>query len=521
MKKIISSLLFIFSLQSFAIDKPALKIQLTHMLNRLSFGPRANELELLVNLGAKSKLHWIEEQLNPEKIDDSSLEEKLRHIKSLDMEPRDIINFYKKPEELAKDLGLKVDQTDTNREIRKEVKEAIGNDRFPEALITELTTQKLMRAVESKKQLQEVLVDFWFNHFNVDVGKNEIKFFAYHYENDVIRKNIFKTFPEMLLASAHHPAMLVYLDNRLSRNKALNENYAREVMELHTLGADGGYTQKDVQELARILTGWGVKDLKENPLFYFNEKAHDKSDKLWLSMQFTTNKSNPNSSLLEGETALMTLALHPKTAEHICHKLVSYFIDETPPQLLATKCKETFLKSKGNLKEIYRLIFTSKEFWDPKYDKSKIKMPLALIASSVRALNGEILNTTDLQKSLKMMGEELYRAQPPTGFKDEASIWVSPGSMISRLQFALDLSAHKFSGVLISWPTIDRKKTLEKQIQSMSQSFGIGQLNAANLKIIKHELELETPFFANNEIKLTYIGKMSGMILGSPEFQRK
>jgi uncharacterized protein (DUF1800 family) len=507
--------IFLLSVSAFSAEK---KSDLIHMFNRLSFGPRPNELKSFL-ASKMSKEDWVEAQLNPEKIDDHELEVKLSHIKSLDMEARDIINFYKKPEELAADLGIKMDEGDSKRDLRKEVQNAIGSDRFPQALITEMQTQKLIRAVESKKQLQELLVDFWYNHFNVDVGKNEIKYVGYNYENEVIRKNVFKTFPAMLMASAHHPAMLVYLDNRLNRKKGINENYAREVMELHTLGVDGGYTQNDVQALASIFTGWMIKDFKENPKFEFNEKAHDKEEKKWMGQTFLKSDQN---GVEEGERALMFLALHPKTAHHISEKLVAYFVDDNPPATLVKKCEDKFMATKGDLKEVYRTLFSSAEFWNPKYHQSKIKKPFQLIASSLRAMGGEILNSNDLEKSAKLMGEELYRSGPPTGYKDEASIWVNSGSMITRLQFALDLSSQKFSGVLVQWPHVDDKKqTLDQQIASMTQDLGINPLSVISSKIIKKEMEAESSHFANNEMKPSFIGKMAGMILGSPEFQRK
>ena len=223
----------------------------------------------------------------------------------------------------------------------------------------------------------------------------------------------------------------------------------------------------------------------------------------------------------EGERAIMFLALHPKTAHHISQKLVAYFVDDNPPESLVKKCQETFVSSKGDLKEVYRTLFQSPEFWDPKYRQSKIKKPFQLIASSVRALGGEVVSINDLQKASKAMGEELYHAGPPTGYKDEASAWVNPGSMITRLQFALDLSSQKFSGVLVQWPLINMKQELNQQIISMAQGLGVESLSEASRKIIKHELELESPLFAANVVKPSFIGKMSGMILGTPDFQRK
>jgi uncharacterized protein (DUF1800 family) len=291
-------------------------------------------------------------------------------------------------------------------------------------------------------------------------------------------------------------------------------------MELHTLGVDGGYSQTDVQELARILTGWSVKEIKENPHFEFNEKTHDKGAKTWLGENFTA-KAPEEKGNEEGERAIMTLALHPKTAQHICQKLSAYFVDDNPPESLVKKCSAKFLATKGDLKEVYRSIFTSPEFWSNKYYQSKIKKPFQLLTSSVRALSGEVLSPLDLVKSSKVMGEDLYRCAPPTGYKDDSATWVNPGAMISRLQFALDLSSQKFSGVLVQWPVINKNQTIDQQLNKMTQEFGINSLSESSKKIIKRELETESAFFVENELRPSYIGKMSGMILGSPEFQRK
>lgn len=495
------------------IDKKEI---ITHVLNRLTFGPSNNEILFYTKNFKDFKNNWLNQQMNPDQIEDQVLENKLRQIKSLDMEPKDNLTFYKKPEELAKELKISMDDLDTKKEIRKEVRDAIGNSRFPEALIVELQSQKMLRAVESKKQLQEVLVDFWYNYFNIDAGKNEIKYYAYDYENNVIRKNVFKSFKDILSSSAHHPAMLVYLDNRLSKANAINENYAREIMELHTLGVDGGYTQKDVQELARIFTGWTTSDLKIDPQFIFRKNLHDKNEKNWLGIKFEAG-----GDIAEGEKAIDILANHPKTAEHVCKKLAIHFINDQPSKDLLKKCTDTFIMNHGDLKKVYTVLFTSDEFLNKDNYSSKIKKPFHYIASSVRAMGGEILNPETLLKFSKNMGEELYRCVPPTGYKDDASSWVNPGAMIARLQFALDLSSQNINGVLVNHFTLNPKNKINEQIDEVTNQLGLINLSNSSRNIIAHEIENEPMLFRSNEIRPSYIVKLTGLLIGSPEFQRR
>ena len=320
----------------------------------------------------------------------------------------------------------------------------------------------------------------------------------------------------MLVASAHHPAMIVYLDNFLSRAHAINENYAREIMELHTLGVDGGYTQKDVQELARILTGWSANDLKTNPKWIFKPNIHDKDEKHWLDITFPAGGLEE-----EGNRALDILANHPKTALHVCKKLINHFFSENAPSSILNKCETVFINTHGDFKKIYSTLFLSSEFTNNHIAKAKIKKPFHFIVSSIRALGGEVIKPNELIKASKNMGEELYRCAPPTGFHDEASSWVNPGSMIARLQFALDLTSQKMSGVLIGTPTINKNKELKDQIKFVAVSIGLNNMSDNSKKIIQRELESEPMYFAANEIRPSFIAKLTGLIIGSPEFQRR
>jgi|GEM_PF-663688 len=310
----------------------------------------------------------------------------------------------------------------------------------------DVTKVKMARAVSSQRQLSEILVDFWFNHFNVDVVNNVIRYDLALYENERIRNNVYAKFENMLLAVAKAPAMLLYLDNRSStkeglviggRERGLNENYARELMELHTLGVNGGYSEADVISVARILTGWTIRrgdntgDTRE---FYFNSRFHDTDAKTVLNDSFVINQ---NEGRLEGEKLLRFLAKHPSTARYISSKLIQRFVSETPPPALVDAAADTWIRTEGNLREVLRTILQSSEFVDPSNFGSKIKSPIHLLASATRAMNHfsipESLATT-YNTMLIEQGQEMYEVAPPTGVPENSNYWVSSAAMLARFE---------------------------------------------------------------------------------------
>ena len=273
------------------------------------------------------------------------------------MKSKDLVANYRPLKEIAQEMGYNVEnfKSESNEELKRTLKKKIGEDYLPEEIVREMAAQKLIRAVESRRQLKEVLADFWYNHFNIDITKGQDKWLLPEYEREVIRPHLFGKFSDMLSATAHSPAMLFYLDNHLSRgpkegNKdrlrfpekpkpGLNENYAREILELHTLGVDGGYTQKDVTELARILTGWSIED-KKNPVFDFKAKFHDKGQKTFLNTVFPAGHMQD-----EGERAIAMIANHPSTANFIALKLCRAFVADNPPKAFGRSCRCSFHKN--------------------------------------------------------------------------------------------------------------------------------------------------------------------------------
>ncbi len=329
--------------------------------------------------------------------------------------------------------------------------------RIPSVVVNnELMQGKLLRATYSERQLLEVMTDFWFNHFNIYLGKGADRYLVTSYERDVIRANALGKFRDLLMATAKSPAMLWYLDNWQSvgpnskaagRNKngkpnqGLNENYAREVMELHTLGVNGGYTQNDVTELARVLTGWTLEEPREGGGFVFREARHEPGDKVVLGRVFHENGQQ------EGEAALAMLAAHPSTAHFICTKLAQRFVSDTPPAALVERMAHTFLSSDGDIRQVLTTMLHSPEFWQRQYFRAKVKTPLEFTVSALRATNADVTKVQPVTDALNRLGMPLYGAQPPTGYSMKAESWVNSGALLNRLNFALALGNGRLGGI--------------------------------------------------------------------------
>jgi uncharacterized protein (DUF1800 family) len=407
-----------------------------HALNRLGFGPRPGEVERVAAEGV-DKL--IARQLGPESIADAAVDAKLAKFETLKMDNAAMLDTYYKPIVEAR-KAKKDDQEDT-----EETKSARQKSR---RVVGELTAQRIIRATESDRQLNEVMADFWLNHFNVFAGKGIDRFLLTSYERDTIRPRMWGKFEDLLMATAKSPAMLVYLDNARSRRDAINENYAREIMELHTLGVDGGYTQKDVTALARVLTGWSVD--RRGGGFVFRPMLHDRGAKTVLGVRIN------GGGVDEGERMIRFLAHHPSTARHIATKLCQRLVADEPPRALVDRVAKTFLDSGGDLRRTVKAVIDSPEFWDPKSYRAKVKTPFEFVISALRAADARVVNPIPVARALQLIGQPLYGAQPPTGYSDKAEAWVSSGAQINRMNFAADLASNKLMGVVVK--TADAKK---------------------------------------------------------------
>lgn len=404
---------------------------INHVVERLSFGPVPGELQRVKSMGVEN---YIQSQLNPESIKESpQLNADLARIDILNKNPQEIYQKIWLYRQQQKQPELSISEQETiQMKIQSEKK----------TMRSKAIKAHLARATYSSRQLQELMVDFWMNHFNVFAGKKQIDFWMADYENE-IRTNALGNFRTLLGTTAHHPAMLMYLDNDLNVDpnskgargsyKGLNENYARELMELHTLGVDGGYTQDDVIALARIFTGWGLdfsgKKGDENNFRFFSNR-HDNQEKIFLG-----HKIIPD-GIQEGEKALDILATHPSTAHFISYKLAQYFVADEPPAKLVDSLAQKFLSSKGDIKAVMDALIHSPEFNDPQYYDHKFKTPYQYIISLVRAGNINNPNYKRMQGMMGQLGMPVYLCPTPDGYKNTRDAWLSPDGMLTRVSIA-------------------------------------------------------------------------------------
>jgi len=436
---------------------------------------------------------------------------------------------------------------------QRELMMAMNN---PQQVVNEeLLQAKLLRAIYSERQLQEVMTDFWFNHFNVFIGKGADRYMLADYERDVIRPHALGKFEDLLVATAQSPAMLFYLDNWLSvgpnsdvangirahgsnkdfkkrekqngpvkqakgKRNGLNENYGRELMELHTLGVNGGYTQKDVTEVAKVLTGWTLKQPREGGGFQFDERMHEPGDKVVMGHRIKPNGEK------EGYEVLHILAHNPSTAKFICTKLAMRFVSDDPPPALVQSMSQTFLKKDGDIREVMKTMLKSPEFWAPDAYRAKVKTPLEFVASAARASGANISNAMPMVRQLQNMGMPLYGMQPPTGYSMKAETWVSSAALLGRMNFALSLASGKMRGakadpqsLLGTNPPTDGGQALA----DLESTLLAGDVSKQTHDTIV--AQLGDPTFTQSKLddpkRSPNVGMIAGLLLGSPEFQRR
>jgi uncharacterized protein (DUF1800 family) len=507
---------------------------IVHVLNRVAFGPTPADVEHVRAIGIT---RYIDEQLHPERLADAGMDARLAGLPTLRMSSREIAEQFEIPQLKARQAKQRAaDANPGTSSNNAPAEQAPGGDAQRQAnrVVVELSAQKLLRAAYSERQLQEVLVDFWFNHFNVDARKGADRFLLTEYERDAIRPHVLGKFRDLLEATAKSPAMLFYLDNWMSADpngphpeaggaprynragrfggrfpqleqmraqgknapKGLNENYGRELMELHTLGVDGGYTQKDVTEVARALTGWTIQTPRLGGSYRFEARLHDPGEKIVLGHVI---KAGGGES--DGEQVLDILARHPATARFISTALVRRLVSDTPPPALVDRVAARFSQTNGDLREITRTILTSPEFLSPDAYGAKTKTPLEFIVSSIRATGARIVEAQDalpLVREMRDLGMPLYFCQPPTGYKDTADAWVNTGALVGRMNFALDLASNKVGRIVVE----DRD---ELDGRGLTALFG---------------RELSESTRATIERATTGPQKVA-LALGSPEFQRR
>ena len=636
--------------------------RILHVLNRLGFGARPGDLARVKAIGLET---YINQQLSPEKISDAVSEAKLKDLEVLKMSTAELYEKYPQPGQLMRQLerrgempaelatarenrvrpGIPVSAKDTAAEPKSGAESSSttmdqavnpapeGNPRnnsgyrqalrqyyqqnglqLPQRITAQLQSSRILRAVYSERQLQEVMVDFWSNHFNVFSGKGADRWLLISYDRDTIRPNAMGKFSELLSATAQSPAMLFYLDNFQSvspdaragqrmrrgqgrralqrtgmpgmpgmpelpanqqqRRRGINENYARELMELHTLGVDGGYTQKDVQEVARCFTGWTIlaprggaalaqgmrngaraERLRENAgTFFFNPRVHDDGEKTVLG-----HKIPAGGGIKDGQMVLDILARHQATAKFVATKLTRYFVSDDPSSALVTRVAATFTKSDGDIRETLRTIFSSPEFNSPEAYRAKVKRPFELAISALRTLGAETNGGPQLHQWIARMGEPLYGFQTPNGYSDNAESWVNTGGLLERLNFGLSLASNRIPGTRVdlkrfvdtsNGATPGDAQITERFLNLIVAGEISPQTKATLLKQISEKAALVVPALPvnapGNDGEMALEGepplrqrqrrqqlaradanitdpltKIVGLILGSPEFQRQ
>jgi uncharacterized protein (DUF1800 family) len=625
-----------------------------HALNRLTFGPRPGDAERVAQMGVDK---WIDQQLHPEKIDDSAMEARLGSFRTLRMNTREIVeNFpnnqiikavaegkepmptdparraiyeaqvekfegkldrkasvqnasvtaagqeggadsgsmqgdaeYSRhreevqaatiklralldlpPEERYREIlamspeeqhvianrakGPRADQLmDGMNGQQKETVLALNNPE--QVVVDELTQAKMLRAIYSDRQLEEVMTDFWFNHFNVFINKGADRFLVTSYERDAIRPHVMGKFEDLLVATAQSPAMLFYLDNWLSvgphaevamgvappekvrRGRAiprrppaarakrkpkqasgLNENYGRELMELHTLSVNGGYTQQDVTEVAKVFTGWTIEQPNKGGGFKFEPRMHEPGDKMVLGHRIKQNGEK------EGLQVLHLLARSPQTAHFISLKLARRFVSDDPPPALVERMTKTYLKKNGEIGEVLKTMFDSPEFWAPETYRAKVKTPFEFVVSAVRASGAQVDDARQLVGTLNNMGMPLYGMMPPTGYSMKKETWVNSSALLARMNFALGLAGGRVRGVTISTEQLaPNTADAEHALAGLE-----GSLLGGDVSLQTHETiakQLEDPKISQRRLddpsRPPNVGAIAGLILGSPEFQKR
>ena len=378
----------------------------------------------------------------------------------------------------------------------------------------DLLDSKMLRAVESTRQLAEELDDFWFNHFNVFYDKGSDRFLLPQYEREAIRPHVLGQFRDLLEATAKSPAMLFFLDNFESvradldaNNKnrkvkrGLNENYGRELMELHTLGVNGGYTQKDVTEVARCFTGWTIQDPKRDGGFFYDDKLHDKGEKIVLGHVIAAG-----GGIDDGEQVLDILARHPSTAHFISKELAQRFVADNPPESLVDRMAQTFLTTDGDIREVMKTMLNSKEFWSEGAYRSKMKSPFEMVASSARALDADVIDAWALADQVGRLGEPLYRKLEPTGYSNLSSEWVNSAALLGRMNFALQLAQNHVESVKVDVSRFgDDPSAVAKMLMFRAMS---PQTRAAIDKALEDKKQKNPAIVA-------------ALVIGSPDFQKR
>ena len=447
-----------------------------HLLSRVGYGPRPGDVPAVLRQGLE---RWAEEQLSPRP--DPELDARLQRLTT---------------------LSTSLSQAEAQGD---------ADPRFFARVYADLAASKVIRAVHARNQLQEVLTDFWFNHFNVYFFDGFLRGATHAYEREAIRPHALGRFRDLLGAVAAHPAMLYYLDNYLSTvprqqgNRTvggLNENYGRELLELHTAGVDAGYSQQDVVDAARCFTGWGI-DLRGSGAFVFRAELHDRGAKSVFGLSLPAGGGQE-----DGTRLLDHLASHPATARHVCSRLAQRLVSDTPPASLVERCTAAFLDSDGDIPTVLRALLGSPEFWAEAFGPGKPRTALEYLAAALRAVDAEVATARASVDAVEAMGQRLFACAPPNGYTNDGRVWLSPSVQLARMNYGLALAAGGVAGV-----TVDLGG-LGSDAASASATFAReilgGRVAAATLQAARGVSAGGRPGAAARAV---------GLLLASPDFQ--
>jgi uncharacterized protein (DUF1800 family) len=492
-----------------------------HALNRLAYGARPGEADSIARVGV---MKWIEQQLDADHVPDPRIAERERQFKILDYDRGDLATRYRDAQRERQRMQREAAATGDSTQMRN----ARPMQEFRQ-LGGELQQLAIVRAAVSERQLREVMVDFWTNHFNVFVGKGADRFLVPSYIEETIRPRALGRFEDLLIATAESPAMLFYLDNAQSvapgssppfplsalrrggqgersrqrlqrRPTGINENYARELLELHTLGVDGGYTQQDIIQVARVFTGWSIEPPDRGSGFVFRDWAHDHGTKHVFGLTFDDDGKD------EGIKLLKFLANEHATMHHVSAKLCARFVADEPPDGCVDAAVAAWQKTHGDIRAVLRAIFTSPDFWSAQAVRSKVKTPFEFVVSAVRATGVEPDDTPRLAQLVARLGEPLYQQPAPTGYAETEAHWVNSGALLARMNAAMMLAKD-----CSSIPHIADHAQL---VDAIDQKLLAGTMSAHTKSVILEQLaDINDPTQART--------MAVGLALGGPDFQKQ
>ncbi len=503
--------------------------RIRHVLRRTSFGVRASDVAEVKRLGVEA---WLSRQLDAESIPDREVEDRLKGFESLRLSGAEYWRMLdtRAPREMVPGQG-------EDRIAAAQRAQAEAN-RLRELAAREVPASVLLRAIYSQRQLQEVLLDFWRNHFNVDVSKDDVRYYVADWESQVLRKHVWGSFEDLLMATAKHPAMLYYLDNHVSqaplaradrvlrgrddeRTNGLNENYARELMELHTVGVDNGYDQDDVIQLSLVLTGWSIGNTPaDRGTFVFREGFHARGPKRVMG------KTVKAEGVEEGEEMVRFLAQHKNTRQFVCTKLVRFLVADVPPESIVKAAVDTWAKTKGSLRDVVRAIVLHPDFYAPAHVATKAKTPFEFVASALRVTGADVERPEAVMSRLGDMYQDLYRCEDPTGYSDRAVDWMDPGVLAVRWQFAADLLAGRLAGVKVDQSPLLAESRQNPEVWEYVLVDGLlagqqpGTLTMAPFRKRVNEVRRTVRQMRPQERQREF-NVLATLLLGAPEFQRQ